>query len=79
MKGQQTKAIPTRWERREILVAVLIGVLVITAGLQTIQLVGLTSAEIVVPTSGASPAKSGGSAPAVPTNLQNLPSMVGGC
>ncbi len=75
---------PKRWERKEMLVAVLIGVLVLTAGIQTIQLVGLTSAEVVVSASGGAPlagqaAASGGSAPAVPTNLQNLPSMVGGC
>ncbi len=76
--------VPKRWERKEMLVAVLIGVLVLTAGIQTIQLVGLTSAEVVVPASGGAAltgkaAASGGSAPSVPTNLQNLPSMVGGC
>ncbi len=71
------------WERKEILVAVLIGVLVLTAGIQTIQLVGLTRAEVVVPASGAigGPVKAsaGSPVPAIPTNLQNLPSMVGGC
>ncbi len=76
--------VPKRWERKEMLVAVLIGVLVLTAGIQTIQLVGLTSAEVIVPASSGAPlagkaVASGGSAPSVPTNLQNLPSMVGGC
>jgi len=61
--------------------AVLIGVLVLTAGIQTVQLTGMAKAEVIVPTStGAAPAEaSSGSAPSVPTNLQNLPSMVGGC
>lgn len=71
-----------RWERKEILAVVLIGFLVLTAGIQTIQLVGLTSAEIVVPasaTGGALKASAGSPAPSVPTNLNNLPSMVGGC
>lgn len=71
-----------RWERKEILMAVLIGVLVLTAGMQTVQLTGMAKAEVIVPTTsaGAPPgAASGGSAQSVPTNLQNLPSMVGGC
>jgi len=68
------------WERKEILIAVLIGVLVLTAGMQTVQLTGMARAEVIVPTStGAAPAPSSGAAPSVPTNLQNLPSMVGGC
>ncbi len=69
------------WARKEILMVVLIGMLVITAGAQTVQLVGMSSAEIAVPNQvGASPLKTGSApAPSVPTNLQNLPSMVGGC
>lgn len=68
-------------ERKEIMMVVLIAVLLITTGIQTIQLVGLTSAEVVVPTSSAPSSSSSGSSgsAAVPTNLQNLPSMVGGC
>jgi len=69
-----------KWERKEILMAALIGVLVLTAGMQTVQLTGMAKAEVIVPTSaGAAPAASSSSGPSVPTNLQNLPSMVGGC
>lgn len=69
-------------ERKELLVIVLIGILLITVALQTIQLAGLSKSNVVVKTaSGSAPvaAQSGGAAPAVPTSLQNLPSMVGGC
>ena len=70
-------------ERKEIFAIVLIGMLLITTAIQTVQLVGLGSAKIVttgaptVPAAGGA-AKSSGSGGA-PTNLQNLPSMVGGC
>lgn len=69
-------------ERKEILVIALIGVMLLAVGLQTIQLAGLTQAQIVVPATSGAPVKgavSSGSAPSVPTNLQNIPSMVGGC
>ncbi len=70
-------------ERKELLVIVLIGILLITVALQTIQLAGLSQSNVVVKTaSGPAPAvaaQGGGAAPAVPTSLQNLPSMVGGC
>ena len=70
-------------ERKEILVIALIGVMLLTVGLQTIQLTGLSSAEVIVPSVGGAPVQgasaSSGSSPSVPTNLQNLPSMVGGC
>ena len=71
-------------ERKELLVVVLIGVLLITVALQTVQLAGLSKSNVVVKTaSGAAPvvaaSPGGGAAPAVPTSLQNLPSMVGGC
>lgn len=67
-------------EKKEIMMVILIAVLVITTGIQTIQLTGLTKAEVVVPTTSAPASSSGSSsAAAVPTNLQNLPSMVGGC
>ncbi len=71
-------------ERKEILVAVLIGILLVTTAIQTIQLVGLSKAEVIVPTTGMTTTStsgsrdSGGSQP-TPANLQNLPSMVGGC
>lgn len=71
-------------ERKELLVVVLIGVLLITVALQTVQLAGLSKGEVVVKSkSGSAPAvaaaSGGGAAPTVPTSLQNLPSMVGGC
>ncbi len=71
-------------ERKEILVVVLIGVLLITTALQTAQLMGLSKSSVVVSAkTGAAPSPTANSraasAPAVPANLQNLPSMVGGC
>ncbi len=70
-------------DKKELLVVVLIGVLVITVALQTLQLTGLSKSNVVVKTAtGPAPATAasgGGAAPAVPTSLQNLPSMVGGC
>ena len=68
-------------ERKEILMAVLIGVLLITTAIQTVQLVSLSSAEVVTTRATTSPAAGGPSqsSDGVPTNLQNLPSMVGGC
>ena len=70
-------------ERKEILVIILIGVMLLAVGLQTIQLAGLTSAQVIAsPAAGGASVKSAplsGSSPSVPANLQNLPSMVGGC
>ncbi len=69
-------------ERKEILVIVLIGIMLLAVGLQTIQLAGLTTAQINVPATSGAPVKAAsasGSSPSVATNLQNLPSMVGGC
>lgn len=69
-------------ERKEILVIALIGLLLVTAGLQTMQLAGLTKASVIVSSGGSIPSVSQQAttgAPSVPPNLQNLPSMVGGC
>ncbi len=70
-------------ERREILIVALVGIMLLTVGLQTVQLVGLTEAPVVVSasSSGASTSSASGSsaAPSVPTNLQDIPTMVGGC
>ena len=68
-------------ERKEILTMVLIGVLLITVAIQTIQLVGLKGAQVIVPaassgTSMSKPLASGGS-PSAPS--LDLPEMVGGC
>lgn len=69
-------------ERKEILIIALIGVMLLAVGLQTIQLVGLTNTQVVVPTTNGAAAgasSSSGSSPSVSTNLQNIPTMVGGC
>lgn len=68
-------------EKSEILMVVLIGMLVITTALQTIQLVGMGNGQVSAPSmsmAGNTPMKASGS-PSAPTSLQNLPSMVGGC
>lgn len=77
---------------RDMLVAILLGIIVLIGALQALQLTGLkngTGAGTSVATSApaaaaaASPAASSPSAPAkqasVPSSLQNLPNMVGGC
>ncbi|MEK6848245.1 MAG: hypothetical protein AABX65_01295 [Nanoarchaeota archaeon] len=68
-------------DKKELLVTILIGLLVLTAALQTAQLLGLSSGGVVVSSSGSSGAKASSSSASssLPTNLQNLPSMVGGC
>lgn len=69
-------------ERKELLIVALIGVMLLAVGLQTIQLAGLSQTQTVVPSTSGAPVKTiptAGSSPSVPTNLQNLPSMVGGC
>ena len=70
-------------EKKEMLTVVLIGVLLLTVAIQTVQLVKLSGAEIVVPatTSTSTSVKSGsaGSSAGSGSSLANLPSMVGGC
>lgn len=70
-------------ERKEILVIALVGIMLLTVGLQTVQLVGLTQSPVVVSASSSSAPTSSASgssaAPSVPTNLQDIPTMVGGC
>lgn len=67
-------------DRKEILMVVLIGILLITTAIQTIQLVNLGGAQVVTVGASTSPGVSGqSSSGSVPTNLQDLPSMVGGC
>ena len=70
-----------------VVMAVLLGLLIVVAGVQAIELVGLkdklgsemttllaSSGKVVAATGG------GGSAsPSLKKNLQNLPTMVGGC
>ncbi len=68
-------------ERKELLTIVLIGVLLVTVAIQTVQLVTLSGKQVVTAAStGSSAVKTtvaaGGNSP---TSLDNLPSMVGGC
>ena len=71
-------------ERKELLMTLMIGVLLLTTATQTVALAGLSNGQVSVtgnavasspaPSSGA-PATGGASA----GSLANLPSMVGGC
>ena len=75
---------------RDMLVAILLGIIVLIGALQAIQLTGLkngvsegTGAASAAPAAAAASQGASPSAPAqqasVPTSLQNLPNMVGGC
>ena len=68
-------------ERKEILTVVLILVLLVVVGIQTVELVRLSGTEVGMSMpSGSSMSKPVASGSAnVPTSLQNLPTMVGGC
>jgi len=71
-------------ERKELLMTLMIGVLLLTTAMQTIALAGLSSGQVPVSalSIASSPAKTV-SAPAAggqsASSLANLPSMVGGC
>jgi hypothetical protein len=70
-----------KMERKELLTLVLIGVLLVTVAVQTVQLVTLSGRPVVTAGSTGGMAKtmpmaSGGGMPA---SLEDLPSMVGGC
>ncbi len=70
-------------ERKELLMTLMIGVLLLTTAMQTVALVGMSNGAIAAPvksvasspTTSAAPSTSGGSS----GSLANLPSMVGGC
>ncbi len=70
-------------ERKELLMTLMIGVLLLTTAMQTVSLAGLSNGQVSVPaksvasspTTSAAPSTSGGSS----GSLANLPSMVGGC
>ncbi len=69
-------------ERKELLTVVLIGILLITVGIQTVQLVSMKSTQampMMSAGSGSANAPVSSGSPSVPTSLQNLPTMVGGC
>ena len=67
-------------ERKELLILVLIGVLVVTVAVQPVPLVTLSNSPVVATSKAGStamnmPVAAGGGG----SSLENLPSMVGGC
>ena len=67
-------------ENKNIIIAVVLGALVLIALFQAFQLFSLKDKLGTGATSNApAPQASQGSGPQVPSNLQNLPQMVGGC
>ena len=67
-------------ERKELLLMVLIGVLVITVAVQTVQLVTLSNSPVVAtPSVGSAAARTPVATGGGGSSLENLPSMVGGC
>ena len=67
---------------KNVVIAIVLGALVLIAAVQAIQLFTLKSkiASGSVSVGGAPQASGGGgSAPQLPSNLNNLPNMVGGC
>ncbi|MEK6922221.1 MAG: hypothetical protein AABX08_00290 [Nanoarchaeota archaeon] len=74
-------------ERKEILMVVLIGALLLTTAVQSIQLIGFSNAQVVVPTTSSgsatltssSPTGSPSASVSKQASLQNIPTMVGGC
>jgi len=67
---------------KNMVIAIVLGALVLIAGIQAFQLFGLktklATGEISTGTATQSSGGSGGS-PKLPSNLENLPTMVGGC
>ncbi|MBI4095983.1 MAG: hypothetical protein HY438_03925 [DPANN group archaeon] len=69
-------------ERKELLMTLMIGVLLLTTAVQTVALAGLNSGQVSVSAKSVagSPASTGSPSSGVSTgSLSNLPSMVGGC
>jgi len=70
-------------ENKNIIIAVVLGALVLIALFQAFQLVGLKdklgSGASTATSNAPAPQASAGGSPSLPSNLQNLPSMVGGC
>lgn len=67
---------------KNLLISVVLGVLVVIAVFQAVQLVGLKNqlgGAVNVGSATASVAGQSGGGAELPSNLQNLPSMVGGC
>ncbi len=69
-------------ERKELLVVVMIGVLLLVTAMQTVTLAGMVTAGPAPVKSGisaSSGSSSSGSASSDVSSLDKLPSMVGGC
>ena len=66
---------------KNAIIAIVLGVLVLIAGVQAFQLFSLKNklAEGQLSTGTPTQAAPSGGSPKLPSNLQNLPSMVGGC
>jgi hypothetical protein len=66
---------------KNMVIAIVLGALVLIAGVQAFQLFSLKTklASGQISTGTTTQASSGGSTPQLPSNLQNLPSQVGGC
>ncbi len=67
-------------ERKELLMTLMIGVLLLTTAMQTVALTSLSSGAVV--TKSVAPQAPSSSAPVTGNSagsLQNLPQMVGGC
>ena len=67
-------------ESKSMLLVVLIAALLVTVGLQTVQLAAMTGGSGAFTVKTATSAKTGSSTSgSTGSSLQNLPSMVGGC
>lgn len=69
---------------QNVVIAIVLGALVLIAAIEAYQLTSLKtkvmSGGVQVASAGAAPqVAGGGGTPALPSSLQNLPSMVGGC
>ncbi len=65
---------------KNIVIAIVLGALVLIAGIQAFQLFTLKDKLASGSISTGTPTQSGaGGSPQLPSNLENLPSMVGGC
>ncbi len=65
---------------KNVVIAIVLGALVLIAGVQAFQLFSLKTKLASGEISTAAPTQSGASgSPQLPSNLQNLPNMVGGC
>ncbi len=70
---------------QNVVIAIVLGALVLIAAVEAYQLMGIknkiVAGGVQVAAAGAPAAQvaGGGGSPTLPTSLQNLPSMVGGC